>query len=109
MIVAALLTQAHMPRTSAPLGAWITGDDWVVGVGPGCATEFAVTLRNEARGLGFTQQSLDILIDVAREAGGRIAAPNTGMLDLARCLGFSIRRDPKDFSLNRAEISLAPD
>ena len=92
----------------------IIGGARIVGIGPGRAAEFAVTLRNEARGLGLARQSLEMLIDIAREAGcasvwGQISASNTNMLHLARRLGFAIRRDPDDYSLSLAEISLAPE
>jgi acetyltransferase len=92
----------------------IIGGARVVGIGPGHAAEFAVTLRDEVRGLGLAQQSLEMLIDIAREADcasvwGHIAASNTNMLRLARRLGFEIRRDPDDLTLSLAEISLAPE
>ena len=94
------------------LSGEIIGGARVVGIGPGRAAEFAVTLRSEARGLGLARQSLEMLIEIAREAGctsvwGHIAASNMGMLNLARRLGFSISRDPNDLSLNLAEVSLA--
>lgn len=95
------------------LSGEIIGGARVVGMGPDRAAEFAVTLRSEAHGLGLARQSLEMLIDIAREAGctsvwGHIAASNAGMINLARRLGLSISRDPNDFSLNVAEISFAP-
>lgn len=92
----------------------IIGGARIVGIGPGRAAEFAVTLRNEVCGLGLARQSLEMLIDIAREADcasvwGHIAASNINMLNLARRLGFAIRRDPDDLSLSLAEMSLAPE
>ena len=92
----------------------IVGGARISGIGSGHTAEFAVTLRDEVRGLGLARQALEMLVDVAREAGcasvwGQIAVSNTNMLRLARRLGFTIRSDPDDLTLSLAEITLAPD
>ena len=68
-------------------------------------------MRPEARGLGLARQALETVIDLGREAGcasvwGAIAARNEAMLNLATRIGFTLSRDPDDFSVIRAEMAL---
>ena len=89
----------------------IIGGARVADIGPNQAAEFAVTLRAEARRLGIARQALEMVIEVARDAGctsvwGTIAAQNKDMIGLASRMGFTVRRDPNDFSLVVAEMPL---
>ncbi len=90
------------------LAGELIGGARIADMGPGKAAEFAVTLREEAQGLGLARQALETVIEVARDAGcgsvwGTISAENRAMLGLARRLEFIIRRDPEDLSLMLAE------
>ena len=89
----------------------ILGGARVMGIGDGMSPEFSVSLRPEARGLGLARGTLELVIDIAREAGskdvwGSIAAENAAMLGLAERIGFSIKRDPDDFRLRKAVLPL---
>lgn len=93
------------------LSGEIVGGARVADLGAGRAAEFSVSLRPEMRGLGLARQALQIVIELAREAGcrsiyGIIARRNTAMLGLARRLGFEIVPDPDDMALLRAELTL---
>ena len=75
------------------------------------SAEFSVSLRPEAQGLGLAKKALQTALSAAREMSyntvwGSISVRNHAMLALARRLGFSLRRDPDDVSLMKAEISL---
>lgn len=75
------------------------------------SAEFSVSLRPEAQGLGLAREALQTALCAAREMGyrtvwGSISARNEAMLALARRLGFSLKREPDDLSLMKAEISL---
>lgn len=99
---------------SGPLAGELIGGARLGDMGTGKAAEFAVTLRDEVQGRGLARQVLETVVEVAREAGcasvwGTISAQNTAMLGLARRLGFTIRRDPDDFSLMLAEKLFEPD
>jgi acetyltransferase len=92
------------------LAGEIVGGASVAGLTPGGWAEFSVSLRPEAQGLGLARQSLEAVIEVARDRGcrgvwGIIADPNSGMLALARRLGMRVRNDPDDWSLEVAELS----
>lgn len=74
--------------------------------------EFSVSMRPEVQGLGLARQALATALDAAAEAGyrrvhGHVAVRNDGMRNLARRLGFTIRRDPDDATQLIAEIRLA--
>lgn len=89
----------------------ILGGARLADMGPGRAAEFSVSMRPEARGLGLARQALETVIDLGREAGcasvwGAIAARNQAMLNLATRIGFTLKRDPDDFSVIRAELAL---
>lgn len=99
---------------SGPLAGELIGGARVGDMGSGKAAEFAVTLRDEVQGRGLARQALETVVEVAREAGcasvwGTISAQNTLMLGLARRAGFTIRRDPDDFSLMLAAKLFEPD
>ena len=73
--------------------------------------EFSVSMRPEVQGLGLARQALQTALDAAAEAGyrrvwGYVSARNDGMRQLAKRLGFRVRRDPDDFSQLIAEIQL---
>lgn len=75
--------------------------------------EFSVSMRPEVQGLGLARQALATALEAAAEAGyrriyGHVSVKNDGMRHLAKRLGFSIRRDPDDFSQLLAEIRLLP-
>jgi acyl-CoA synthetase (NDP forming)/RimJ/RimL family protein N-acetyltransferase len=77
----------------------------------GEAGEFAVTVRSDLKGMGLGRMMMERIIDYARESGlknifGLILAENQGMLRLARALGFSLRTDPGDATVVRAEMPL---
>jgi acetyltransferase len=81
----------------------ILGGARIAGAVDGISAEFAVSLRPEAQGLGLARKALETVIKVAKESGYRKV---WGMLALARRVGFSLRRDPDDFSLMLAEFPL---
>ena len=94
-----------------PLYGEILGGARLADMGPGRAAEFSVSMRPEARGLGLARQALETVIEVGREAGcaliwGAIAARNQAMLNLAKRIGFTLKRDPEDFSVICAEMTL---
>ena len=73
--------------------------------------EFALLVRKESGRLGLGRQMLQALIDHARRRGiglvwGVVLADNTGMLELARSMGFVRRLDPDDASCRRVELRL---
>lgn len=95
------------------LSGELIGGARVAGLGPAKAAEFSVTMRDEVQGLGLARQALETVIEIAQEAGcasvwGTISAQNRPMLGLARRVGFTLRRDPDDFSLMLAEKPLDP-
>jgi len=89
----------------------ILGGARIAGAVDGISAEFAVSLRPEAQGLGLARKALETVIKAAKESGyrevwGSISSRNKPMLALARRIGFSLRRDPDDFSLMLAEFPL---
>ena len=89
----------------------ILGGARIAGAVDGISAEFAVSLRPEAQGLGLARKALETVLKAAKESGyrevwGSISSRNKPMLALARRIGFSLRRDPDDFSLMLAELPL---
>ncbi|MFO7855359.1 MAG: GNAT family N-acetyltransferase [Paracoccaceae bacterium] len=73
--------------------------------------EFAVSVRPEARGRGLAKGCLRIVLAAVGEMGcagayGIVSRRNAPMIGLARALGLSIRPDPHDAALLRAEIAV---
>ncbi len=110
---------AGFPASGLALAATIPAADGIdiVGsasfiVGPGPETcEFAVTVADEWAGTGLGRGLMTALIDAARRRGlreieGIVLADNQPMLRLASRLGFTIARDPEDFSLRRCRLAL---
>ena len=88
------------------------GDSASVASSGATAVEFAVTVADAWQGAGLGRLLLTELIALARQRGvgviqGEALSENTRMLDLARCLGFTVRADPNDAraSLLRLELS----
>jgi RimJ/RimL family protein N-acetyltransferase len=74
--------------------------------------EFAVTVADDWQGVGLASRLLRELIDAARARGlrhmeGYVLAGNTGMLNLARRLGFSVKADPHDATVVIVSLALA--
>jgi len=73
--------------------------------------EFGVIVRSDQKGKGMGWILMDKLIRYLRSHGthrvvGTILRENTGMLDLARRLGFSVKPHPEDPSLRWVELPL---
>ena len=89
----------------------ILGGARIAGAPDGMSCEFSVSLRPEAQKLGLARQALETVFAVAKEMGytriwGSIHEHNEPMLHLAETLGFTLRRDPDDLSLMKAELSI---
>ena len=74
--------------------------------------EFAVTVADRYQGRGLGHRLMSLIIDAAREAGytrmtGQILGINSGMLALARRLGFVIATNREDMSVADADLDLA--
>ena len=74
--------------------------------------EFAVTVAEDWQKLGLASRLLSELIECARVRGlkhmeGFVLAENSGMLDLARRLGFTLRRDPHDQTVTIVDLALS--
>jgi Sortase and related acyltransferases len=74
--------------------------------------EFAVAVADGWRGVGLASRLMRELIAVARDRGlhrmeGFVLAGNSGMLTLARRLGFTTEADPHDAALRIVRIELA--
>jgi acetyltransferase len=74
--------------------------------------EFAVIVQHDLQGRGLATHLMQRLLDWAplhgvREVVGEILAENAIMIDLARHLGFSLRRLPEDQQIIEARFSLA--
>ena len=77
----------------------------------GEAGEFAITVRSDLKGMGLGRLMMERIIAYASETGlatifGIILAENHGMLKLARALGFTLKTDPGDATVVRAEKPL---
>ena len=78
--------------------------------GQGC--EFAIVIADELQGEGLGQRLLASLMSAAQNAGllrmhGITLATNTGMLGLARRLGFQSKMEPGDATVLRLQLELA--
>lgn len=92
------------------------GDDTLYGVarlhrvGPG-EGEFAVLVRSDLKGRGVGRRLMTTILAAAPRLGvtrvvGFVLRENTGMLTLARELGFVSRNDPDDYDIARVAIEL---
>lgn len=77
--------------------------------GTGC--EFAIVIADAWRRSGLAGVLMHLLVDVARRRGlatmeGIVLATNRAMLDLARRLGFEVRRDERDGDTVRVVLPL---
>ncbi|NLQ17744.1 GNAT family N-acetyltransferase [Marinomonas sp. M1K-6] len=75
--------------------------------------EFAVVLGDAFQGLGLASYLMRQLFQVAADKGvrvmkGIVLAENKRMIEFCKHLGFSIQRDPDDFSQVIASIKLTP-
>jgi acetyltransferase len=73
--------------------------------------EFAVTVADGWRRVGLASRLIRELIEAARARGltrmeGYVLTANTGMLDLARRLGFTRRFDPRDATVTIVSLPL---
>ncbi|MBM3521865.1 MAG: GNAT family N-acetyltransferase, partial [Alphaproteobacteria bacterium] len=73
--------------------------------------EFAVIVRSDLKGRGLGRLLMDRIITHARGRGvgeivGDILRENTGMLALARDLGFELADDPDGPEIMRARLTL---
>ncbi len=73
--------------------------------------EFALVIADAWQGRGIGRRMLEKLITVARARGldaiyGDVLSTNRPMLELARRLGFSVKRHPDDATLTRARLAL---
>ncbi|HEV2674860.1 MAG TPA: bifunctional acetate--CoA ligase family protein/GNAT family N-acetyltransferase [Aliidongia sp.] len=73
--------------------------------------EFAVIVRSDWQGRGLGRALMDLILDYARDRGlaevwGTILHENTGMIDLVRRLGFTVRADPEDPTLVTATFAI---
>lgn len=88
---------------SAADGIDIVGSASFVAGARGDDCEFAVTVADGWAGAGLGRTLMTALVGAARRRGlremvGYVLAENGPMLNLARRLGFEVRRDPDDFS-----------
>jgi acetyltransferase len=98
--------------------AWIAvsrsdGADTMCGVAcfvrDGAEAEWAIVLADDCQRRGLGEILLGKLLDSARQAGIEVLSDvtfstNTGMLALARRLGFTLSRDPRDATLTRMTL-----
>lgn len=81
----------------------------------GRACEFALVIADAWQGRGVGRRMLEKLVAVARARGlaeiyGDVLSTNRPMLELARRLGFAVKRHPDDATLTRVRLGLrAPD
>lgn len=80
----------------------------------GTACEFAIVVADAWRRTGLAGVLMHLLVDVARRRGlatmeGIVLATNRAMLDLARRLGFEVRRDEQDGDTVRVVLTLQRD
>ena len=99
------------PEKGLALAATVPADDGIDIVGTatfvlgadGTDCEFAVSVVDAWAGAGLGRTLMTALIEAARRRGllemvGFVLAQNQPMLKLAGRLGFTVRRDPDDFS-----------
>ena len=77
----------------------------------GDSGEFAITVRSDMQGRGLGRLLMERILDYARSQHlktvfGLVLAENSGMLRLARDLGFTARSEPGDATVVRVEIAL---
>ena len=73
--------------------------------------EYAILLRSDAKGNGLGWALMQLLIEYARSEGlkslfGEVLRENTGMLAMARELGFTVTNDPRDASISLVSLDL---
>jgi RimJ/RimL family protein N-acetyltransferase len=95
----------------APDGIDIVGGARYYVEGDGDSGEFAVTVADDWQGVGLASRLLRELIQVARSQGvrrleGFVLAGNSGMLALARRLGFTVDADPDDAMVKVVRLAL---
>lgn len=78
----------------------------------GESCEFAITVVDGWQRMGLASRLMRELIQVARTRGlkhmeGFVLAGNSGMLDLARRLGFTVNTDPDDTTVKIVRLDLA--
>ncbi len=78
----------------------------------GESCEFAITVVDRWQGMGLASRLMRELIQVARARGlkhmeGFVLAGNSGMLNLARRLGFTVTTDPDDATVKIVRLDLA--
>lgn len=78
---------------------------------PDGQAEFAVLVRSDLKGRGLGRALMETLLAAAPRLAvsrvlGFVLPENTGMLALARDLGFTRRRDPDDAEIVRVSIDL---
>lgn len=71
------------------------------------SAEFSVSLRSDIKGRGLGVALMETLLELAPAHGferiwGSILADNAAMIGVCRKLGFSIARDPDDFTVVKA-------
>jgi acetyltransferase len=111
-------TQIDYDREMALVATVQEGDNEVqIGVAryiinpDGESCEFGMAVADVWQGRGIGHKLMHALIEVAREKDlkliqGETLSRNSGMLDLAESLGFSVSTDPDDASLRRLEKKL---
>ncbi|MES1954432.1 bifunctional acetate--CoA ligase family protein/GNAT family N-acetyltransferase [Salinisphaera hydrothermalis] len=103
--VSLVISPAKRPGELTAMGTIIADPD-------GREAEFAVLVHHAHTGVGLGRHLLDCLLRQAHARGigtvyGEILADNRPMLELARSLGFTIRRSLDDATSVRAEIDVA--
>ncbi|HET7314502.1 GNAT family N-acetyltransferase [Salinisphaera sp.] len=103
--VSLVISPVDAPEKLAGMGTLIADPD-------GREAEFAILIHHAHTGVGLGRHLLDCLLRQAHARGiatvyGDVLAHNRPMLELARALGFSIRRSLDDAGSRRAEIDVA--
>lgn len=96
------------PGEADPAELWSVGR-LAVESGSSTRMEFAISVRSDLKGRGLGRFMLAHLIERARQRGigeifGDILEENTGMLALARELGFTLAPVPESSSIIRAAL-----
>ena len=115
------LTQIDYDRDMAFLavGRDVAGTEEILGVARACAdpdnnaAEFAVLVRSDLKGQGLGTLLMRKLIRYCRERGtgelrGEVMTENTAMLQLARTLGFKVRRTEQNVETITLELRPRP-
>ena len=98
-------------ETDAPDGIDIVGGARYYTQPDGDSCEFAVTVDDRWQGAGLASRLMRELIQAARMRAltrmeGFVLATNTGMLNLARRLGFTVHADPHDATVKIVRLDL---